>query len=212
MVQSLDENVGRVLEKLEALGVADRTVVFLTSDNGGFINQFRGKAVTDNAPLRSGKGSLYEGGTRVPLLVRWPGVTPAAATCQEPVATMDFYPTILEIARLQGDPQHKPDGRSIVPLLKDPEAVLPRDTLYWHYPHYYQTTTPVSSLRQGDWKLLEYHEDMRLELYNLADDLGEEEDLSAQMPERAAGLREKLDAWRESVGAQMPEPNPDRKR
>jgi len=212
MVHSLDENVGRVLAKLEALGVADRTVVFLTSDNGGFINKFRGQTVTNNAPLRSGKGSLYEGGTRVPLMVRWPGVTPAGATCRRPVISMDFYPTILEMASLDGDAVHNAnvDGLSIVPLLKQPRATLARDTLYWHYPHYYQTTTPVSSIRSGDWKLLEYHEDMRVELYDLANDLGEEKDLAADMPERAGQLRRQLHAWRDAVDAQMPELNPNR--
>ena len=207
MVQSLDENVGRILKKIDELGIADRTVIFLTSDNGGFINKHRGQTVTNNAPLRSGKGSLWEGGVRVPLVIRWPGVTPAGATCTEPVASTDFYPTILEMARLEGDAKHNADvdGLSLVPLLEDPQGKLDRDAMYFHYPHYYPTTTPVSSVRVRDWKLLEFHEDMHVELYNLRDDPSEEKDLAAEMPERAEQLRRQLHAWREGVDAQMPE-------
>ena len=212
MVHSLDENVGRVLDKLDALGVADRTVVILTSDNGGFINPYRGRTVTSNHPLRSGKGSLWEGGVRVPLLIRWPGVAPAGLTCREPVVSTDFYPTILKMTGLAGDAAHNAavDGVSLVPLLKNPQAALGREAIYFHYPHYYPTTTPVSSVRAGDWKLLEFHEDQRVELYNLAADPGEQNDLAAQLPERAEQLRRRLHAWREAVDAQMPEPNPAR--
>jgi len=209
MVHSLDENVGRLLEELDRLDIARRTVVFLTSDNGGYINQFQGRTVTDNHPLRSGKGSLYEGGIRVPLIVRWPGVTPAGALCPRPVVTTDFYPTILEMAGLEGDPDHNclTDGLSLVPLLKDPKASLPRRTLFWHYPHYYATTTPVSALRQDNWKLLEFHEDMHVELYDLAADPGERNDLAHRAPERVRALRHQLHRWRQGIGAQMPQPN-----
>jgi len=211
MVESLDQNVGRILKKIDELGIADRTVIFLTSDNGGFIIKYRGQTVTNNAPLRSGKGSLWEGGVRVPLLIRWPGVTPSGATCTEPVASTDFYPTILQMARLEGDPKHNAavDGLSLVPLLEDPQTELDRDALYFHYPHYYPTTTPVSSVRARDWKLLEFHEDEHVELFNLRDDPSEERDLAGQMPERAEQLRRRLHAWREAVDAQMAEPNPD---
>lgn len=210
MVASLDKNVGRLLAKLEELGVADRTVVLFTSDNGGFINQYRGQAVTNNAPLRSGKGSLYEGGVRVPLMIRWPGVTPNGATCRQPVSTIDFYPTLLEIAGLPGNAEHNAsvDGKSLVPLLIKPDGNLDRRTLYWHYPHYYPTTTPVSSIRQGDWKLLHYYEDDRAELYNLADDLGEQNDLAAARPEVAKRLRTELDGLLSGVDAQLAQPNP----
>jgi len=212
MVHSLDENFGRVLAKLDELGIAENTIVLLTSDNGGFVNEFRGRTVTNNAPLRSGKGSLYEGGIRVPLAVRWPGVTSPGGVCREPVVTMDFYPTILEMTGVPGDPEQNAalDGRSIVPLLRDPAAKLGRQDLFWHYPHYYPTTTPVSAVRSGDWKLLEYLEDGHVELYNLADDLGETKDLSAELPDRAAALREKLHAWRKAVDAQMPQPGEHR--
>jgi arylsulfatase A-like enzyme len=208
MVDSLDENVGRLLEALRRNQIADNTIVVFTSDNGGFINKFEGTQVTDNWPLRSGKGSLYEGGVRVPLMVYWPGVT-HGGICHEAVSSIDFYPTFAEIVgmkRHSGVTQEY-DGVSLMPLLRDPGSGLERDTLYWHYPHYYPTTSPVSSIRQGNWKLLEYFEDSHLELYNLADDPSEEENLAEEMPQRATELRNKLSAWRQSVEAQLPEVN-----
>ena len=210
MVHSLDENVGRVLDKIDELGIGERTVVFFFSDNGGYINRYKGKTVTNNFPLRSGKGSLYEGGVRVPLIVHWPGVTKAGSVCRQPASSIDFYPTILDIAGLRGDPKHNAemDGLSLVPLLKDPDSKLKRDALYWHYPHYYATTSPASSIRQNDWKLIEYFEDNHIELYNLKEDVGEKNDIAKSMPEKAAELRERLHAWRKSVDAQMPTPNP----
>ncbi len=206
MVHSLDENVGRLLAKLDAAGIADNTIVIFTSDNGGTIVEHRGLRVTNNFPLRSGKGSLYEGGIRVPWIIHWPGVTPAGSVCEEMVCSTDLYPTILAMARTEGDADHNRtvDGRSLVPLLKDPAAKLERDTLYFHYPHYYPTTTPVSAIRDGDWKLLEYFEDGHLELYNLADDLSESQNLAASLPDRADALQQKLDAWRKSVNARLP--------
>ena len=212
MVQSLDESVGRILGCLEEHGIADRTIVILTSDNGGFIGNWKEQpVVTNNAPLRSGKGSLYEGGVRVPLTIRWPGTTKANTVCSEPVVLTDTYRTIVEMAGLAKDAEGvemSSDGVSLVPLLKDPAATLDRKALYWHYPHYYETTTPVSSLRAGDWKLLEYLDDNRVELYNLRDDLSETTNLAGQQPARRDELRSMLHAWRESVGAQMPTPNP----
>jgi arylsulfatase A-like enzyme len=212
MVYSLDENVGRILAKLEALGVAEETLVIFTSDNGGFINQYQGQRVTDNSPLRSGKGSLYEGGIRVPLIVRWPGVTPSSARCDAAVMTTDFYPTILEAVDLEGNSEHnrEVDGVSLTGVLRDPSAPLARDTLFFHYPHYYPTTTPVSAVRHGDWKLLQYFETDQVELYNLADDLGEQHDLARQQPATAQSLRERLQAWHQEVDAQLPTPNPER--
>ena len=211
MVHSLDQGVGRILEKLDELGVADNTVVVFTSDNGGYINTFEGQAVTDNHPLRSGKGSLYEGGVRVPAMVKWPGVTRAGRVSDEPVITTDYYPTLLEIAGLKGDPKHNRtvDGKSLVALLKNPATRLQREALFFHYPHYYYypTTSPVSAVRLGNWKLLEYYEDNRLELYNLANDLGEAEDLAASEPGKTAELRERLHTWLKSVDAQFPQPN-----
>jgi arylsulfatase A-like enzyme len=211
MMHSVDDNMGRLLEKLQQWKIADHTVVIFTSDNGGFINQYQQMTVTSNAPLRSGKGALYEGGVRVPLIVRWPGVVAPGSICREPVVSMDLYPTLLQMANLKGDPKHNAgvDGLSLVPLLKQPQNSLHRDALFWHYPHYYNTTTPVSSVRAGPWKLLEFHEDMHVELYNLKDDLGEQKNLADELPERTGQLRQRLHAWREAVGAQMPTPNPD---
>jgi len=211
MVHSLDENVGRVLSKIDELGLADNTVVLLMSDNGGFINKYKGETVTNNAPLRSGKGSLYEGGIRVPLLVRRPDTKPGA--CRHPVSSIDFYPTMLELAGLTGDAKHNADvdGISLVPLLNNPDGTLKRDALYFHYPHYYSTTTPVSAVRRGDWKLLEFFEDGHVELYDLARDRSESSNLAAEKPEKAAELKKLLHAWRNEVDAPMPKPNPNYK-
>ncbi len=209
MHHSLDQNVGRLLDTLDQLKIADRTLVVLTSDNGGFVNNYRGQRVTSNRPLRSGKGSLYEGGIRVPLMIHWPGVTPADVVCCEPVISTDLYPTILDALDVSGDPRQNEqmEGVSLAPLLRDPSASLDRDALFFHYPHYYQTTSPVSAVRAGDWKLLEYFEDGRTELYNLASDPGEATDLADQVPERAAALYRRLKQWRQEVDAQLPRPN-----
>jgi arylsulfatase A-like enzyme len=203
MIESVDQSVGRVMKKLDALGLADRTVVFFMSDNGGLAG------ITSNAPLRAGKGTLYEGGIREPMIVKWPGVVRSGTTASTPVTSTDFYPTILEMAGLPPKPEQHVDGLSIMPLLKE-SGPLRRDTLYWHYPHYHRTT-PAGALRHGDWKLIEYFEDGRLELYNLRDDLGEANDLATAMPEKARELQKMLAEWRRSVGAQMPTPNPDYK-
>jgi len=207
MHETLDENVGRILEKLEDEGMADRNIIILTSDNGGFIGSSEGQVVTSNMPLRSGKGSLYEGGIRVPLIIHWPGVTQAGSVSEEPVATMDLYPTIASALGLSVEDQF--DGKSLTPILKDPQSKLDRDTLFWHYPHYYGTTTPVSSIRQGNWKLLEYFEDNHLELYDLDSDLGETKDLADSMPRVAEKLQQSLVDWRKQVNASMPKPNPN---
>ncbi len=204
MVKSLDDSVGRVLEHLRARNLAENTVVIFTSDNGGYVGMDRKSGqnvpVTNNAPLRSGKGSLYEGGIRVPLLVRWPGVTSAGAECATPVGLGDLFPT------LTGAPGV--DGLDLTPLLKNPAASLGREALFFHYPHYYETTTPVSAVRAGDWKLLEYFEDGRLELYNLRNDPAEKTNLAAQEPARTAELRARLEQWRGEVGARRPAKNP----
>ena len=165
--------------------------------------------VTDNSPLRSGKGSLYEGGVRVPLIVRWPGVSQAGAVCSEPVMLMDLFPTLAAATGVKPAVQAPVDGVDLSPLLKNPQAHLKRDALFFHYPHYYETTTPVSAVRAGDWKLLEYLEDNRVELYHLPDDLSEKTDLAKEQPQRAAELLKRLHAWRDEVSAAMPTPNPD---
>jgi arylsulfatase A-like enzyme len=206
MVESLDDAVGRVRQSLEEHRLAERTVVVFTSDNGGRV------PTTSNLPLRVGKGSCYEGGTRVPLIVHWPGVTRAGAVNDTAVITMDLYPTLLEIAGLTGAASHRPDGVSLAALLRG-EGSITRDALYWHYPHYqhYQLggTTPYGAIRAGDFKLIEFFADMRVELYNLREDIGEAHDLAATMPDKVNELRSRLHAWRKSVGAQMPTPNPN---
>jgi len=203
MIQSVDESVGKVCAKLDDLKLADRTVVIFMSDNGGVAG------ATSNAPLRAGKGTLYEGGIREPLIVRWPGVVKAGTTSDEVVISVDFFPTILEMAGVayEPGPKHALDGISFVSVLKQ-AGKLTREAVYWHYPHYHNTT-PGGIIRAGDWKLIEYFEDGRVELYNLREDLSETKDLAAASPEKAAELRKKLADWRTSVGAQMCTPNPD---
>jgi len=210
MVKSLDDSVGRVLEHLKRRGLEQNTVIIFTSDNGGYIGTEKGQAVpvTSNAPLRSGKGSLYEGGIRVPLIVRWPGVTPAGAESREPVVLMDLFHTLAPTvaAATSAGPA---DGVDLKPVLQNPAATLNREALYFHYPHYYATTTPASAVRMGDWKLLEYFEDGKTELFNLRTDPGEQANLAARETARVAALRTKLDRWRGDVGAQLPRQNPN---
>lgn len=206
MIASLDENVGRILKKLDDLDLARRTVVFLMSDNGGLVYEGgRKQPVTSNAPLRAGKGHVYEGGIREPMMIRWPGVTRAGSTNDTPVSSVDFFPTILEIAGARR-PRGPVDGRSLVPLLRG--GTLRRDALYWHYPHYSnQGGVPAGAVRMGDYKLIEFYEDGRLELYNLARDIRESENLAASDPRRAVSMRDALRKWRRSVRADMPVPN-----
>lgn len=212
MVASLDENVGRLLDRLDEKGIAEDTVIVFISDNGGYINDYRDQGpVTSNHPLRSGKGSLYEGGIRVPLLVRWPGVSVANTERSEVIVSSDLFPTLLKAAEVEpvrGEGVSQ-DAIDLSPLLRNPSDAIWRSELFFHYPHYYSTTTPVSAIRSGDWKLLEYYETGAVELYNLKEDLGESKDLSAEHPEKAAELKERLRKWRESVGAQTPALNPD---
>lgn len=212
MVSSLDENVGRVLTKLDEAGIAERTIVIFTSDNGGFINTCKlhpDLPVTTNAPLRSGKGACYEGGIRVPLIVRWPGQTPAGAECSAAVTSCDLFPTILAMLGLQAENEQTLDGVDITPILADTSATIQQRNLFFHFPHYYPTTSPVSAVRSGDWKLLEYFEEGRTELYNLADDVGEQRNLTSTEADRTRQLRRLLHQWRTDIGAQSPEQNPD---
>lgn len=209
MVRNLDENFGRLMAHLRERKLAERTIVVFFSDNGGYDGNYKGEQVTNNAPLRSGKGSLYEGGIRVPLMIAWPGVTPAGAECHEAVVSTDLVPTLLNIVGVPVPPAETPDGVDIASLLKQPAAHLGRDALNFHYPHYYSTTSPVSAIRSGDWKLLEYYEDCRRELYNLRDDLSEKTNLAQANAEKAEQLSRKLHAWLEEVGAQMPVENPN---
>ncbi len=203
MVESMDRTVGQVRAKLEELKLADRTIVIFASDNGGML------PATLNLPLRLGKASAYEGGVRVPLIVYWPGVT-HGSICDAPTITMDIHASLLEICNLPKTPVS--DGVSLVPVLRE-TGRLARDAIYWHYPHHqwYQIggADPYGAIRMGDFKLIEFYNDMHVELYNVREDIGEEQDLATAMPEKVKGLRSQLHAWREEVGAQMPTPNPD---
>ena len=205
MIESLDESIGAITARLDELKLRDRTLIILTGDNGGL----KLGNVTDNSPARAGKGSAYDGGVRVPLVIAGAGVRPGV--CAEPVITPDLFATVIDLAGA-ADPrgEGKGDGLSLAPLLKDPAAKLPRDEIYWHYPHYHPGgATPYSALRSRDWKLIHFYEDNRVELYNLSDDISESKDLATANPDKAAQLRAKLNRWREAVGAQDPVPNPN---
>ena len=206
MVDELDQNVGRLLTRIDELGLSSNTLVMFTSDNGGFLGD-RKEAATINLPLRAGKGHSYEGGIRVPTIVRWPGVVKPGSVCHEPISTIDYYRTFLEVAGAPGDDRASVDGVSFVPLLRDAKATLGRASLFWHYPHYSpQDGVPSGAVRAGDFKLIEFFEDMHVELYDLKNDIGENTDLATRMPEKAGELRKLLHAWRDAVGAQMPTP------
>jgi arylsulfatase A-like enzyme len=208
MMDSVDESVGRILRKLDALQLSERTVVFFTSDNGGLsVEEGPNTPATSNSPLRAGKGYLYEGGIRVPLIVRWPGVVHPGSTVSTPVSSVDFFPTMLEMAGVNS--KRTLDGLSLVPVFNG-KGTLQRDSLYWHYPHYSnQGGKPCGAVREGYFKLIQYYENGALELYNLTTDVGEKTNLVGALPERAATLRGKLEAWRKSQDAQMMEPNPE---
>ncbi len=207
MVEGLDDSVSSIVAKLERLGIAKRTVVIFLSDNGGLSKDGR---VTSNLPLRGEKSTAWEGGVRVPLIVKWPG-QPKGLVVDEPVISADLFPTILDIAGVEG--AEMADGRSIAPLLKG-EGDYRRGPIYWHYPHYNAhtpivTCTPYGAVRDGPFKLIEFYEDGHAELYDLREDIGETRDLAAAMPDKVRELLAKLHSWRESVGAQMPTANPD---
>lgn len=212
MVERMDWSVGRVLAKLKELGIEDETAVVFTSDNGGLMKVFdkeQNKTVTatSNLPYRGGKSQMYEGGIRIPLIVRWPGVAAPGSECDTPVISTDLYPTFLQMAGLPLMPGQHLDGCSLAPLLTGTGG-LKRNALYWHYPHY-QTIPPHGAIRWNDWKLIEHYEDGRIELFNLAEDLSESKNLAAVFPERAQQLRGWLHDHLEAIGAQMPVPNPN---
>ena len=208
MVHAVDTSVGRVLRAIDAAGQRDNTVVIFFSDNGGLCTLPRRRSAiggpTCNLPLRSGKGWLYEGGIREPMLVRVPGVTEAGSECPHPVFSTDFFPTMLELASLPPVPHLHTDGESLVPLLRGAQPDEPR-TLYWHYPHYHGSSwTPGAAIRRGDWKLIEFYESDETELYNLADDLTESKNVAEQYPQVRDRLKAELTRWQREMGAKMP--------
>jgi len=211
MVEHLDTHTGRLLKKLDDLGLSDNTIVIFFSDNGGLRQAYGGykgpkQIVSTNAPLRDEKGTLYEGGIREPLIVRWPGVVKPGTECSAPVTSVDFYPTFLEIVGAKA-PNQPLDGESILPLLRQ-NGTLDRDAIFWHYPHYHHSR-PAGAIREGKYKLIEFYEDGKLELYDLVNDIGEKKNLATEMPRKAAQLQQKLARWRRSVKAKMPTANPD---
>jgi arylsulfatase A-like enzyme len=206
MVESVDDACGTILDTLEALGLRDRTAIVFTSDNGGLVQ------MTDNTPLRAGKGSAYEAGVRVPFLVSWPGVTRPGTTSDVPVITPDIPATILDLTGVGPAPSQPLDGVSLATALRG--GTLDRDAVYWHYPHYHPGgATPYSAIRSGDFRLVHFYEDGRSELYDLRKDPGEAADLAAADPARTAALKAalkaRLDAWLADTGAQFPTANPD---
>lgn len=217
MIAGLDESVGRVVARVESLQLTGRTVILFTSDNGGLggyvdpENAVRRKGVTDNSPLRGGKGMVYEGGLRVPFIVRWPGVVTGGTRSSYPVGHVDLFPTLVEIGGGRVPADHVLDGLSLLPVWRNASGHVGRDALYWHFPTGIETagppavrTPPVSVVRAGNFKLIEYLEDGRVELYNVVDDLGEKDNLVRSLPEKAAELKAKLAAWRKASQAPMP--------
>ncbi len=205
MVENLDHNIGRLLDALDRTGQADNTVVVFTSDNGGLATSEG--SPTCNSPLAEGKGWNYEGGVRVPLIVRWPGAVEGGRRTSEPVTSPDLYPTLLAAATAQVPAEQEIDGVDLLPLLRGQD--FRRGPLFWHYPHYgNQGGTPAAAVREGDWKLVRFFEDDHEELYDLGGDLEERLDRAATEPDVTARLRRLLDGWLAEVDAQIPRPNP----
>lgn len=217
LTEGMDMAIGRVRKKVNDLGLGDRTIIIFTSDNGGrvTVDNINRVATTSNKPLRFGKASAYEGGVRVPLIVYWPGVTKPGSVSDAPVITMDLFPTIVEMAGLPAaSAKTAIDGVNFTSILRGGTKPT-RDTMFWHYPHHqhYQLggATPYAAIRAGDFKLVEIFHDlkeMKVELYNIREDIGETKDLSASNPAKAKELRARLHAWQKEVGAQMPTTNP----
>ena len=207
MIETLDESVGKLMAKLDELKLTDNTIFVFTSDNGGLhVQELPNTPATHNTPFRAGKGYLYEGGLRIPLIVRWPNVVKASRVVDAPVINTDFVPTLLELAGVKSDVAY--DGTSLAALLKGGEA--PSHPFFWHFPHYTnQGGRPGGAIREGNWKLIEHYEDGRIELFDLSRDISETRDLAPKEPQRARDLVVKLATWRKSVGAQENTPNPD---
>ncbi|MBN2354921.1 sulfatase, partial [candidate division KSB1 bacterium] len=208
MVERMDWGIGEILSKLDELNLTEKTIVIFFSDNGGL------EQLQSQHPLRMGKATIFDGGIKVPLVVRWPGVVKPGGKCAEPVISTDFFPTLMEALGIAYASEDL-DGKSLTPLLKQ-TGNFNRDAIYFHYPHYHhQGYKPASAIRQGDYKLIEwyeptlYNEEGQINLYNVRQDVGETRDLTAEMPEKAAAMREKLHQWRKAVGAQEMAVNPN---
>jgi arylsulfatase A-like enzyme len=200
IIESLDENVGKILRCLDSLKLSQNTLIIFTSDNGGLL------PITDNSPLRSGKGYPYEGGLRIPLLVRWPGQVQAGSQQVEPVISMDIFATLLEVSGSRVTKDKKGDGISLIPLLKNTSSSTNRD-LFWHFPHYRgEDVTPYSVVRSGDYKLIKYYDTTAPELYNLKTDPAEQQNIYTTDKTKSKGLESKLDKWLKEVNAKLPTP------
>lgn len=214
MIEHCDEMVGRIVDAVEAEGLTDNTMIIFTSDNGGLYRRYDYREHADDnvsslAPLKGEKGSLHEGGVRVPLIVKYPPLVKGGTVCSEPTITYDFYPTLVDLAGGSLPKNQTIDGLSLKPLLSDPEAKLNRSALHWHYPHYHHDR-PASSIRERDWKLIEYLDGTGdIELYQISKDIGETKNLASEKKGRVADLKKKLKAWRGDVIARMPIPNPN---
>ncbi|MDC0574489.1 sulfatase [Pirellulaceae bacterium] len=213
MIEHCDDMVGRLIDAVEDNGLTDNTMIIFTSDNGGLQRRYDYRESADDivasmAPLKGEKGTLHEGGVRVPLIIKYPPLTRANTVCAEPTISYDFYPTFAELAGAKLPDNHPIDGLSLLPLLNAPNTRLKRDALHWHYPHYHHDR-PASSIRERDWKLIEYLDGTGdVELYRLNIDLGETRNVKEMFPGRVADLTEKLAQWRTSVGARIPIVNP----
>lgn len=208
VIETIDDTVGRLVAKLEELKLADNTIVIFTSDNGGLhVPEGGHRKITHNAPYRAGKGFVYEGGMRIPLIVRWPGHVPAGSVLNAPVINTDWLPTLLEL--INQPPPRGLDGTSFADVLTG-RGPAPRRSLFWHFPHYTnQGSRPSGAIRDGNWMLVDFYDDEKAELYNLAVDVEETHNLASDQPERVARMRAALATWRKSVDAQTNRPNPD---
>ena len=217
MIELMDNGVGMLMQTLKELGMEENTIFVFYSDNGGrggyeYLSGAEeydeSHIVTDMSPLKGGKTTYYEGGIRVPLIVRWPAVTAPGTKSEEPVFTIDFYPTLLEAAGIDPTDDYKLDGLSLLPIWKDSDAPLQRENIYWHfpgYPHNIYRTGPVSAIRSGPWKLLKFYETSHVELYNLDEDIGEQYDLAHQRPEVRDRLRNELEGWLDKNNSPLPQ-------
>jgi arylsulfatase A-like enzyme len=200
-LKTIDNGIGMIMKKLDEVGLTDETALVFAGDNGGESR------VTTNAPLRAGKSTLYEGGIRIPLIVSYPGIVPARTVCKTPTSNFDLYPTFCQLVGAEPGSRQHIDGVSVLALLKNPQAKLKRDTLYWHYPlakRHFLGGRSSGAIRKGDWKLIEFFDTGEKELYNLKDDIGEENNLVKKNRKKASQLQALFKSWREEVGARIP--------